>query len=119
MARSDQYIGLNDWARALVHQRRDVREVGDTILPNGDAVPFDRKGTALVAGVETIGEIVGAFSDCVAHLSRYTLPDGRVFDEFVQAEPWSSGPCYFIALKDGEGNEVAESLWSDEEIDNA
>jgi hypothetical protein len=52
-------------------------------------------------------------------LSRYTLPTGEVYEEFVQASPWSSGPVFFLALKDADGNEVEGSLWSDEDIDNA
>ena len=37
--------------------------------------------------------------------------------EYVQEEPWSSGPMFFIALKDAEGTPVSESLWTQEEID--
>ena len=50
-------------------------------------------------------------------LYRHTLPDGRVFVEFVQgAEYMPSGVYVFLALKDGDGNIVKESLWRGEAI---
>ena len=53
-------------------------------------------------------------------LEKYIHDDGREYTEFVQAEPWASGPCFFLALKDKDGNVVKETLWTDEEIrDNA
>ena len=52
-------------------------------------------------------------------LSRYRLADGRVFEEDIQAEPWSSGPVFFLALKDEHGEWAPESLWSEEQINNA
>jgi hypothetical protein len=54
------------------------------------------------------------------HLVRYTLPDGRKLVTFIQAEPWSSGPYTFLALKDeATGEPLAESLWTDQEIAEA
>jgi hypothetical protein len=47
------------------------------------------------------------------------MPNGSVFEEFVQAEPWSGGPCYYIALKNKRGAVVRQSLWTDEELGNA
>jgi len=117
--RCDQYIGLNEWATEKVLARHAVREVGVRILPSGEEQPFDREVDALVASVEQVGSIEGAWMDVVAPLNRYTLPTGEVFEEFVQAVPWSSGPCYFIALRDEKGHEVPESLWAESDIDNA
>jgi hypothetical protein len=65
-----------------------------------------------IAIITKIGEIEGAFAPVVAELNRYELPGGRVFEEYVQAAPWHSGPCYYIALKDSAGNPVRESLWT-------
>ncbi|MEK9180319.1 MAG: hypothetical protein AAB897_02815 [Patescibacteria group bacterium] len=42
-----------------------------------------------------------------------------MFYEEVQAEPWSSGPVFFLALQDEDGNWVAETLWPEEDIENA
>ncbi len=116
MARSDQYIGLNDWARRHVTGKQKVREVGVRIHANGKKVNFNRWRRVPNARKEHVGVIHGAWIPVVAPLHRYTMPDGRVFVEYVQAEPWCSGPCYFIALKDKHGNPVPESLWTDEEM---
>ncbi len=59
----------------------------------------------------------GAFTPQLLHLRRFILPCGTQVEEFVQAEPWSGGPCYFFALRDTATAEpIAESLWSDDEI---
>ena len=64
-----------------------------------------------------VGYIEGAWDDKVADLYQYTLSDGKVYTEYVQADPWSSGPCYFIALKDENDVPISESLWTEEEIE--
>ena len=117
--RCDQYIGLNEWASTRVFRTHKVHEIGVRILPSGKVRKFDRWIRVPVARTQVIGRIEGAWNDNVANLNRYTLPDGTVYEEFIQATPWSSGPCYFIALKDKHGKPVAESLWNDEEIANA
>lgn len=117
--RSDQYVGLNSWAQSKVLQTQKVREVGVRIHPGGVKRRFKRWVRVPVARVEVIGKIEGAWTDVVAHLHRYRLPNGKVYEEFVQATPWSSGPCYFIALKSAKGFPVRESLWSDDELANA
>jgi hypothetical protein len=117
--RSDQWFGLNPWATRKVRRTVKVREVGVRVFRRGRVERFDRKVSVPVAKMEQIGTVAGAWTDVVGHLYRYTLPHGEVYEEFIQAEPWSSGPCYFIALKDREGNVVPHSMWADEEIDNA
>ncbi len=117
--RTDQYVGLNPWATRKVSKTMWVREVGVRILPGGRRQPFNRKLPVPVARKEVIGQIEGAFTDIVANLYRHTMPNGKAYDEFVQATPWSSGPCYFLALKDSDGNVVPESLWSEDELAQA
>lgn len=88
--RMDQYIGLNDWGQELTsHMEKEV-----------------------------CGEIEGAWTDVVSNLYRYKGMHGVfLFEEYVQAEPWSSGPMYFVALKSLKtGEPVPQSLWSDEEM---
>lgn len=115
MARSDQYIGLNDWACNLTSVMMDVIEAGTQTYYDGKVENFERKHQINAVKIEPSGDTFEGFEGPY-YLSRYTLPDGRVFTEFLQAEPWSSGPMFFIALKDEEGNVVPESLWTDEEI---
>jgi len=117
--RMDQYIGLNDWAKKKVQATQLVREVGARILPNGKVESFDRQVRVPVASIEVIGKIQGAWNDHVANLHRYKMPNGAVLEEYIQAEPWSSGPCYHIALKNKKGNVVSQSLWTQKEIDAA
>lgn len=50
-------------------------------------------------------------------LFEYTLKDGKKVKEVIQAVPWSSGPCIFMALEDEKGKRLFE--WSQEDIDNA
>lgn len=116
MARSDQYIGLNPWARRLVNSKQKVREEGIRTYANGKKQRFNRWRRMPDARREHAGIIRGAWLPKVAPLHRYTMPDGTVYVEFVQCTPWSGGPCYFIALMDKHGNPVPQSLWTDEEI---
>jgi hypothetical protein len=114
--RCDQYVGLNPWASKLVSRKIKVHEVGVRTFPNGRSKRFNRWYRMPLARITKIGKIKGAWNDHVADLHRYTFPDGRVFVEYVQASPWSGGPCYFIALKDRHGRPVPESLWTDDEL---
>lgn len=117
--RCDQFVGLNSWASRLVSKKQKVHEIGVRIMPNGKRKRFNRWFRIPLARRVQIGLVPGAFDEYAGSLSRYVFPDGRVYEEFVQATPWSSGPCYFIALKDREGNPIPESLWTDKEIDAA
>jgi hypothetical protein len=117
--RCDQYIGLNGWAKRLVTRKQQVREIGIQILPGGVKKSFNRWRRVPVVRTEHAGVIRGAYKAQVAKLHRYTLPTGEQYVEYLQAQPWSGGPCYFIALKDKHGNPVPESLWTDEEIAQA
>jgi hypothetical protein len=65
--------------------------------------------------LEQIGTYTGMFCDKFP-LYRHFLTDGKVADEFLQADPWSSGPCFFIGLKVSNG-EIFE--WPQETIDGA
>jgi len=50
-------------------------------------------------------------------LHIYLLKDGSTVKEIVQAEPWSSGPCFFMCLERDNGKRIGK--WSQEEINNA
>lgn len=49
-----------------------------------------------------IGKVEGMFSEHVADLHKYEDVLGDVWEEFVQAEPWSSGLMIFLGLKNGD-----------------
>lgn len=117
--RCDQYVGLNEWAKKLVSRKIKVHEVGVRTFPDGKRKRFNRWYQMPLARVTRIGTIRGAWNPEVATLHQYTFPDGRVYREYVQAAPWSGGPCYFIALKDRLGQPVPESIWTDDELASA
>lgn len=116
--RTDHYIGLNDWAKLFVGETQIVHEQGSRRYPNGRLERFDRTLVVRLAKVEVIDSITGM--GCRWYdLHRYTMPDGRVYEEFVQASTWSGGPNLFIALvrlKRGQRISVPESHWTKEEL---
>lgn len=115
--RADQYYGLNGWAKNLVLATQVVSEIGVRKYPDDTIEAFIRNDVVVpIATVTKIGEIEGAWDPVVADLNRYELPTGEIFDEYVQAQPWHSGPCYYIALKDSSGVPVSESLWTNKEM---
>lgn len=116
--RTDQYIGLNPWAKRFVTRTKSVIEMGIRIHKNGRTEPFCHERRFRRAIVERAGGIRGEYKSTVSPLHRYTLPDGRSFTEYVQETPWCGGPCYFIALKDADGKPVEKSLWTRERIAN-
>ena len=115
--RMDQYRGLNQWATKKVLKREKARQVGTNIFEDGRKRKYSRWVKVPVARIRIIGTIAGVYKPTVAELHRYILPDGKVYDEFVQCTPWSGGPVYHIALKDAStGKEVPESLWTEDEL---
>lgn len=71
-----------------------------------------RELVAQASSVETVGSISAVWHN----LKRYTLPDGTIFTEFQQAVVNSITQVYFIALKDGNGQTVQTTLWTNDEM---
>ena len=119
--RMDQFMGLNDWACSFVQGEKvfAYTEQVTRVYPDGreERMP-DKLVYKSSVHSEPSGHYTGMF-DQEHGLTKYTFPDGKVYQEAVQADPWSSGPVFFLALKDENGNWVPESLWSDEAISNA
>jgi len=115
--REDQHIGLIRWAQKFI-ERGSIPVTVEIVhtLPDGtrkvmDSFPSMTNPCQFPSGKTYSGAWDG---DHVLH--EYRL-DGKVYEEFVQTEPWSSGPCFFLALRDPEtGNAVRGSLWAEEEI---
>jgi hypothetical protein len=62
-------------------------------------------------------EVIGHYNGFDEYaLFRHKLQDGRYADEFLQSQPWSSGPVAFIGLRLSDGQEF---LWTEEEINQA
>jgi hypothetical protein len=115
--RCDQSFGLTEAAINLLYeegyQTITIYRADGTQVDSGTTRCRVNRGTARV-----YAHYHGMFDDEYP-LSEHTLPDGTVYIEALQAEPWSSGPCFFIALKTADGKWVEESLWDEETIRNA
>ena len=118
--RMDQYSGLNEWARNTVQKREKARVTGTMTFEDGRQRKFTRWAKVPVARIQTIGAIHRFYGGSrLADLRRFTMPDGTVYEEYVQSTPWSGGPVYHTALKNAAtGEPVVESLWTDEELAN-
>lgn len=51
-------------------------------------------------------------------LFRHELKSKGYAEEYLQAAPWSSGPCLFLGLKvyDSNGTEIRDFQWTEQEI---
>jgi len=119
MSRSDQIIGLCERAKKLLEAKEELfyTETITRIYPDGSQETIGpRPVNGSPVKCELSGEKFYGMFDIEYDLHRYILPDGRIYVEFVQEEPWSSGPCFFLALKGPNGETVEESLWREEEI---
>lgn len=119
--RMDQHMGLNEWAMNFVKGEEVLAytEQGTRLYPDGREEEFGRRFMKSSVKSEPSGSTYSGMFEDIYRLSKYTFPDGRVFYDAVQSDEWSSGPCFFLALKDNNGEWVKESLWSDEEIADA
>ena len=119
--RTDQYMGLNDWAEEFIRGEQVVHfvETKHKKYPDGTEKTYGPYNV-YVSNIQRAqyDTIDGAFGNSFP-LNKYTFEDGRMFFEYVQAEPWSSGPCFFIALRNAVELPIPESLWKDEEIESA
>lgn len=115
--RSDQFFGLNKRAQQFLQldeqvkvcEVRTLRRYPDGSETDSDWIPEFGTRTKQEHHVT----LSGAWDKF--QLYKYTLIDGTQFFEAEQAAPWSSGPMIFTALKDGDGNWVKESLWTNDD----
>jgi len=115
--RMDQYAGLNAWARKSIAKRQKALVTGTARTPDGRTFRVRRWIKLPVAKVEVIGALKGAWNPHVADLRRFTMPDGKVYIEYVQQDVWCGGPIWHTALKDARtGKPVKQSLWTREEM---
>lgn len=122
MSRSDQLMGLNEWASNFVGGELIfvcIEEV-TRIYPDGRRETLSpRPAYELSVKKEKSGELYSGMFDDEYPLHKYTFPDGQVYFEKVQAVPWSSGPVHFLALQDENGAWVHESFWAMEDMQTA
>ena len=120
--RMNQHLGLNEWAEQfvagepiLLYTERITRLYPDERV---EGVPDQPIHGSTVRSEPSGESFTGMFEDEYP-LRKFTFPDGRVFYERVQADPWSSGPVFFLALQDERGRWVPQSQWTEEQIQAA
>lgn len=120
MSRSWQYIGFNEAAQAILAETKKVGTMVITIIPLEGKPNVRTEDVLEPAYTKEVYERQEPWIESTNELYRYTFSDGRVLEGYVQAEPWSSGPCTFMALRDAAtGEPIAETLWPQSDIDNA
>jgi len=102
MSRSTSYVGLTKEARNFLKENAHI----ETITFTND---YGEGTVQRPKGIKT-GEC-GMFDEC--ELKTYILKDGSEAEEFVQFEPWASGPWVFVGLRVGE----KVIGWTQEEVD--
>jgi len=117
--RTTQIRGLHPRAKALVKGKLVLAYTEQVVRIYPDDRREEMPDQPVMASTiqkEKSGEtFIGMFDEDYP-LHKYTFPDGTVYYEEVQATPWSSGPCYFLALQDEDREWVPESKWTNDEI---
>lgn len=112
--RCDQWIGLSNEARAWLKDNVNWVQTNQLWCPHcGKEVRCD---TVMEAIASPKRVVYGMFDD-EYRLGTWRLKSGKVVKEVLQAEPWSSGPCFFTCLELEDGTRIGK--WSQYEIDNA
>lgn len=119
--RQDNIVGLTSAALELIKNRITetvllYTEQTIRIYPNGlkETLPLKPIMEASYKK-EEYSSYHGMF-DTEYPLFKYIFSDGTVLFEAVQEEAWSSGACFFLALKNEKGEWVKESLWLEDDI---
>lgn len=120
MSRSDQWVGLTD--RAEKWLERNCTQRSGTITTEWSDGERNVQQVKEFIHPRPPTPVEGAWNEVAGYLHTYLLRgdvDAVAYkiEEFVQAEPWSSGPLYFIGLRyvDG-GLEVPRVNWTKKEI---
>lgn len=74
--------------------------------------PAARELVAHAVSVENVGSLSAVWHN----LKRYTMRDGTIYSEYQQAVVNSITQVYFLALKDGNGQTVTTTLWTNAEM---
>ena len=121
MSRSWSFYGLTPQAHLFLEQHIELCEYQETLIRTYANGRCEQSTQTLKESSWQKGKIYAQHQpwfDEPLQLKSWTLPNGQEIYEFVQDEPWSGGPCTFLALSyDISGTQpVIESLWSEETI---
>jgi len=107
MSRSTQVIGLKDEAVAFLKDNCEM------IL---SLCPVCKRTGYPIQDRERYSQFPGMFGE-IYPLYKYRLKKQSFLYEYVQVDPWSSGPCIFLALSTKpDGKDKQKFEWSEEEI---
>lgn len=109
--RFDHFHGLSPYSRRLIEATVKVQEQVRRVYPDGRSEEFVRDEIPALAKVERLQAIRGQYKRVAGYLHRYTMLDGRVYVEVLQAEEHCGGPHYFTVLTDEAGSVVPRSRW--------
>lgn len=114
MSRSWNFVGLTEDARDFLRANAHAEDFELHSRTTGEVVSRYRRASG-----EPSGRVIEPWYDETHDLLRYPLLDNTYCYEYVQAEPWSSGPCTFLALAhDIDGTDpIPETLWDQDTID--
>jgi len=107
--RCTQIYGLPETARKFIVE--NVEHIPEHVCPNCGCVVTNKQNWEVYNSAKDWG----MFNDG-PELLCYTLKNGRKVYEKVQAAPWSSGPCIFLQLVDG--NDEVLFKWSKQSIND-
>ena len=97
-------------------RRLEAEELVERRYPCGKQASFASTTSVLRARVEPLACARLELSGSSVQLQRYVFPDGAVVEEFVQHCERNCNEYVFIALRDGAGNSLPDSLWQSWEI---
>ena len=123
--RMTQYRGFTPQAMQWLNKNVKTTEYTEITTriyhPSGRSEKMPRRQIIEVNFRETDNIIMGMLEEEVRRIREYDLANGQgIIEEFVQAQPWSSGPCIFMALRFKDSKKpVMQSLWSNKDIDEA
>lgn len=121
MSRSTQWMGFTPESHKWLLNNAICEKVSviTTKLYRDDRREINETINDEINSIETGQEVTGMFEELVHKIREYPLKNGKVVEEYIQAEPWSSGPCIFMALRYKDTKKpIRASLWSQKEIDN-
>ena len=129
MSRQDNLFGLSNSGRYFLEKQscgyRHLNEFTTELVVES----IDLQGKVIIKEItipllETClcvqpsgNKIYGMFDNEYDLMLYHNKHTGETYTEWVQASPWSSGPCIFLALRDSDGTVIQESVWTQEEVE--
>jgi hypothetical protein len=123
--RCTQFIGLTEKAKRWLQKHcRKIEYVETTtrdyLDKDGNVIKHEilpKVKRSILDSEDTPNVLKGMFDEDSHILKQYFMHNGSTVEEFLQAEPWSSGPMQFLALRFRDTKSVIHaSLWTDKEM---